>query len=167
MTDKYIEGFIEQICIQIFVASMFSYFVGKTFEWTSLHWTTKMYGVSLWLLDFATIKKLLEVFVPIAIIFLIDVVGFIFFAYKFWIKARKIPIRCFLDALVQILVSLPIGSWPWAVFHLSVPFLGDNRLAMHFCFFLVYMLLCGIALFLNFLAWKPKTTPTNVKNDNS
>ena len=108
MTDKYIEGFIEQICIQIFVASMFSYFVDKTFEWLSLHWTTKMYDVSSWSLDFATIKKLFEVFIPIAVIFLIDVVVFIFFAYKFWMKARKIPIRSFSDALVQILVSLPI-----------------------------------------------------------
>jgi len=161
MTDKSTEGFIEQIGIQVFAASMFSHFVGKTLEWISLHWTPKMYNVPLWPLDFSTIQKILAVFVPVAVIILIDVVVFILFIYRLWRKAKEIPIKNWRDAIVQIFVSLPIGSWPWAVYHLSVPFLGDNNLGMHIIFFLVWMILCFMAAVLNFLMWKPKAPSEN------
>jgi len=161
MTDKSTEGFIEQVGIQVFAASMFSYFVSSTLDWISEHWTSKMYNILSWSLDFSAIRKILEVFGPVPLIILIDVGVFIFFIYHFWRKARKTPIKSVRDAFVQIFVMLPIASWPWAIFHLSVPHLGDNRLDMHICFFFVWIALCCTATVLYLLIWKPQAPSQN------
>ncbi|MHA1676828.1 MAG: hypothetical protein ACTSU6_06580 [Candidatus Njordarchaeales archaeon] len=119
--------------------------------WISENWTSKMYNIPLWPLDLFIAQKIFEVFAPVAFIILIDIAVFIFFIYHFWKKARKTPIKRALDAIVQVFIILPMSSWLWAIFHLSIPLLGDNRLGMHLCFFSVWLMLSGIAAILYYL----------------
>jgi hypothetical protein len=152
MDNNSTEDFVKQIGIQVFIAAMFSYFVTNTLNWFSQHLTSTMYNVSSWSLDFSTMQKILKVFIPVALIILADVTVFIVFMYHFWKTQRKIT-KVY-DAFIQIFVMLPVASFPWAVFHLSVPFLGDDHFIMHFCFFLVWAVLCGFSFGL--YEWKLK-----------
>ena len=52
------ENFVEQVGIQVFAASMFSYFVSGTLDWISKNCTSKIYNIPLWPLDLFIAKKI-------------------------------------------------------------------------------------------------------------
>jgi len=151
--------FLEQVGIQVFAASLFSYFISNTLNWLSEHHTSKMYDIQIFPLTTQSISDVMKIFLPVAFIIVLDIFVFIFFMYRFWIKMRTQPIGSFWDAISQIMLILPISSFPWAVFHLFTPFLGDNKFQMHITFFLSWVVLCGISTFFYLIAYKPKYMP--------